>query len=139
VDILIEMHWYARPESDDRRRWLRAYSHFAETPRHLVVELNPAGNDYVAHATHADEISSECRRVLLAVLADASEPLTQRQLLAHWPQDSAKPDLGTICRALKRLLDQGLIQREGTGRKNDLYRYWLMEARSGSEDGVANG
>ena len=73
------------------------------------------------------------------MLADASEPLTQRQLLAHWPQDSAKPDLGTICRALKRLLDQGLIQREGTGRKNDLYRYWLMEARSGSEDGVANG
>jgi hypothetical protein len=50
VDLLIEMHWYASPESDDRRRWLRAYSRFAETPRHLVLELSPAGNDYRAHA-----------------------------------------------------------------------------------------
>jgi Fe2+ or Zn2+ uptake regulation protein len=79
---------------------------------------------------------SECRRVLLAVLEGTSEPLTQRQLLTHWPEDSAKPDLGTICRALKRLLDQGLIQREGSGRKNDLYRYSLMETRSVSEGGL---
>jgi Fe2+ or Zn2+ uptake regulation protein len=99
--------------------------------------LSPAGNDYLAHATHADEIGSECRRILLAVLAEASAPLTQRQILAHWPEDSAKPDVGTICRALKRLLEQGLIQREGSGRKNDLYRYWLMEARSGSEGGFS--
>src|SRR5262249_11305358 len=36
VDILIEMHWYGKPDEDDRRRWLRAYSRHEETRRHLV-------------------------------------------------------------------------------------------------------
>jgi hypothetical protein len=136
VDIVIEMHWYARAESDDRRRWLRAYSRFEETPRHLVLELTPAGNDYLAHEADVEEIGSECRRLLLAVLEEASEPLTQRQILAHWPEDAPRPDPGTISRALKRGLDQGLIQRQGSGRKNDLYRYWLVEACSAGEEGL---
>jgi hypothetical protein len=37
-----------------------------------------------------DEIGSECRRVLLTVLAETSAPLTQRQILAHWPEHSSR-------------------------------------------------
>jgi hypothetical protein len=35
-----------RPDDEDRRRWLRAYSRHEETPRHLILELNEAGDDY---------------------------------------------------------------------------------------------
>jgi hypothetical protein len=137
VDILVEMHWYANPESDDRRRWLRAYSRFEETPRHLVLELTAAGNDYLVCAMGDAEIGSECSRVLLAVIQEAGEPLTQRQILAHWPSASHQPDLATVSRSLKRGLEQGLIQREGTGRRNDQYRYWLNDAPPGDAGSVA--
>jgi hypothetical protein len=127
VDILIEMHWYARPQSNDRRRWLRAFSRFDETPRNLVLELAPAGNDYVARAASAEALGSECRRVLFVVLAEAGEALTQHQILARWPEEAARPDQGTISRTLKRGLEQGLIQRAASGRKNDPYRYELLD------------
>jgi hypothetical protein len=138
VDIVIKMHWYASPESADRRRWLRAYSRFEETPRNLALELTPAGTDYVAWPANAEALGLECRRLLLAVLAKASEPPTQRQLLAHWPEEAARPDQGTLSRSLKRALEQGLIQRQGTGRKNDQYRYSLAKPTTEGDDGLGH-
>src|SRR5205807_6350992 len=92
---------------------------------------------YLARETHDEEVWSECWRVLVAVLEAASEPLTQRQMLSHWPEDARTPDIGTISRGLKRGLDQGLMQREGTGRKNDQYRYWLVESPADGAAGLA--
>jgi AAA domain-containing protein len=50
ADILIEMHWQGEPSETDRRRRLYAWSRHEETPRQLVIELNPAGTDYEALA-----------------------------------------------------------------------------------------
>jgi hypothetical protein len=60
-----------------------------------------------------------------APLHDAFEHLTQQQIRDQWPEDFPKPDQGTISRELHRGLEQGLILRQGSGRKNDPYRYWL--------------
>jgi hypothetical protein len=137
VDILIEMHWYASPDSDDRRRWLRAYSRHEETRRHLVLELTAGGDDYLAREALHDEAWSESWRLLFVVLGEASEPLTQQQILAHWPGDFRKPDLATVSRGLKRGLEQGRIRREGTGRRNEPYRYALLAEESDRESGAA--
>jgi hypothetical protein len=130
VDILIEMSWYAPDDAEDRRRWLRSYSRHDETRRHLLMELTPAGDDYLLHERLDDATLAESRRVLRLVLEDADERLTQKLILEQWPEDFKKPDRTTIVRALQRGMEEGDILRRGGGRQNDPYRYWL----AGMED-----
>ncbi|HEV3083714.1 MAG TPA: AAA family ATPase [Gemmataceae bacterium] len=127
VDIALEMHWYDKREQVDRRRWLRAYSRHEETPRNLVVELTAAGDDYVVHDGADDPACVEGWQALCLVLQDASERLTQRQILEQWPDDFPRPDQATVSRALKRGMDKGLVHQQGSGRKNDPFRYWLPD------------
>src|SRR5205807_8849391 len=72
-----------------------------------------------------EEPASECRQVVCLVLEDAEERLAQREILEEWPEDFRKPDLGTLSRTLGRCVEQEQVRRQGTGRKNDPYRYWL--------------
>jgi len=125
VDILIEMHWYGKADEDDRRRWLRAYSRYEETRPGLVLELTPGGDDYLVHDIPVDAAGSAVWQVLSLVLQDACERLTQRQILEQWPEDFPRPDQATIWRALKRGAEQGLILKQGTGLRNNTFRYWL--------------
>jgi hypothetical protein len=127
ADILIEMNWFGKPDEDDRRRWLRAYSRHEETRRHLVLELTADGTDYLAHTAAADAVATETSQVLVMVLEDATERLTMREILQEWPEDFPKPDVTTIARGLKRGLEEGVLRRQGTGRRNDPYRYWLPD------------
>jgi hypothetical protein len=127
VDILVEMHWYAKADVPDRRRWLRSYSRHAETPRNLIVELTAAGDGYIAHDPADEDAWAGSWQVLCLVLQDATERLTQRQVLEQWPDDFPRPDQGTISRGLKRGVEQGLIRQQGSGRKSDPYRYWLPD------------
>jgi AAA domain len=127
ADILIEMNWYGRPEDDDRRRWLHAYSRHQETRKHLIIELTEAGDDYRVHTAPPTGESIETWQVLRAVLQDADQPLTQREILREWPEDFAKPNVGTISRGLKRGQQQGLIRQRGAGSKREPFRYWLPE------------
>ncbi|MCI0737781.1 MAG: helicase RepA family protein, partial [Gemmataceae bacterium] len=46
VDIFLEMS-QPRGDADSRRRIVRGYSRFQETPRQLLLELNDAGDDYL--------------------------------------------------------------------------------------------
>ncbi|TMQ33552.1 MAG: hypothetical protein E6K70_12500 [Planctomycetota bacterium] len=125
VDTVIEMTWYGHADEADRRRWLRAYSRYEETRRHLIVELTADGIDYLTHDPAGLEAGAECWEVLHQVLEDASERLTKRQIREEWPEDFRKPDIGTLSRTLQRAVEQGKVRRDGTGRKNDPRRYWL--------------
>jgi hypothetical protein len=51
--------------------------------------------------------------------------MTQKDILSDWPEDFAKPNQTTLSRALRRGVEQGLVLRQGTGQKNDPYKYWL--------------
>jgi hypothetical protein len=125
ADILLEMQHFGRPSDDDRRRHLRAYSRHEETPRHVVIELSADGTDYLCHGDGAEEEFSHSWRLLRSLLEDALHKLTQRELLEQWPTHLPKPTEVTVWRWLERALSQGQVLREGTGRKNDPYRYWL--------------
>ena len=63
------------------------------------------------------------------ILEDMPVPLTQRQILDHWPDDFKKPDKTTIARLLQRSVTQGLLSRTGTGFRNDAYCYELEDKR----------
>jgi hypothetical protein len=125
VDILVEMHWFARSSEQDRRRRLLAFSRFEETPRQLVMELNAQGTDYLAHGDFQDEEFTRGWKQLRAVLEDADRKLTRREILADWPADFDPVNQVSLWRWLEQAVSRGLVLSEGTGRKNSPFRYWL--------------
>jgi hypothetical protein len=125
VDILVEMGWYGHPAEDDRRRRLLAYSRHEETPRRLVIELTADGGDYRSHGDFAADEFDQGWEVLRGVLEDAHQKLTRREVRESWPQDYAAPDEATLWRWLDRAVAEGRVQRDGSGRRNEPYRYWL--------------
>ena len=125
VDIIVEMDWYGQPFEDDRRRRLSAWSRHEQTPRRMLIELNAQGTDYLLLGDHTDECIDPNHDVLYVVLEDASNKLTQKEIYAAWPQDYAKPPEKTLWRWLDRGVQDGRILREGTGRRNEPFQYWL--------------
>ena len=124
VDINIEMTAYAPADAADRRR-LRAASRFEETPVVRVLALTEEGTDYLVLAEGEEEDFGPGWDALEAVLAGARRKLTRQQILEEWHDDLPVPQAKTLWRWLGRAVEQGLVHRSGTGRKNDPYLYWL--------------
>jgi hypothetical protein len=125
ADILVEMGWHGHPGDDDRRRRLQAYSRHRETPRRLVVELTEDGTDYLARGDFREDEFDQGWEVLRGVLEDAHQKLTRREILKEWPQDHPPPAEQTLWRWLDRALADGRVRRDGSGRRNHPFRYWL--------------
>jgi len=127
VDILIEMGWYHRGATEDRRRRLQAWSRHDETPRQLVLELDATGTTYLTHGDFAEEAYRRSWELLRHVLAEAPGIVTHAEILAAWPSGEAKPSEATLWRWLERALADGRVRRDGAGRRNAPYCYWLTE------------
>jgi hypothetical protein len=125
VDTVVEMTWFGRSVENDRRRRLQSFSRFPETPRQLVMELNREGTDYVALGDFHEEEFLRGWEQLRAVLEDANQKLTRREVQAEWPADFEPVTHSTLWRWLDQAVGRGLVLREGTGRKNSPFRYWL--------------
>jgi hypothetical protein len=126
VDISIELR---HPGGDPltRRRRLLALSRHAETPRQLLIELNPQATDYVVLADDHEDGFQANWHVLRMVLGDAPQKLTRDDILDEWPADFDKPSINTLRKWLDRAIGRGLVTSEGSGRKADPFRYWLPE------------
>jgi hypothetical protein len=109
-----------------RRRFLALYRH-DETPRQLLLELNPEGTEYLPVPGDAEDDLQASWEPLLMVLEDAPQKLTRQDILAEWPPDFDKPNPTSLWRWLDRAVQRGLVACEGTGRKRDPFRYWLPE------------
>jgi hypothetical protein len=100
-------------------------SRYEETPRRLLIELTADGTDYLALGDYEEVEAAQRWARLRAVLERAVGKRTCQELLAAWPADDRPPSEVTLYRWLDRLAGQGLVMREGSGRKNDPQRYWL--------------
>jgi hypothetical protein len=121
VDIFLEMrHPGGNPFT--RRRKLFGWSRHEETPRHMLIELSADGERYERLADGDDDFHSHWDTIRM-LLAAATEPMTQQQLRAAWPDGLAKPHATTLWRWLDRAVELGLAVRVGTGTKTDPYRY----------------
>jgi hypothetical protein len=131
VDIIIEMHWFARAHEDDRRRRLLSFSRHDATPRRLLIELDAAGSDYAVHGDYVPDDFMENWQVLEGMFEEAHNKLSRAQILSTWPDDYPKPGAATLWRWLDRALKEGRIRRDGNGRRTKPFRYWLVgqEAR----------
>jgi hypothetical protein len=126
VDISIEMR---HPGGDPltRRRRFFALSRHAETPRQLLLELNPEATDYLPITDTREDSFQANWEQLRMVLADAPQKLTRLDILDEWPPDFDKPSAATLAQWLNRAVERALIAREGTGRKSDPFRFWLPQ------------
>jgi hypothetical protein len=126
ADVLIEMRWYRRTAEADRRRRLIALSRYEETPRQVVIELNAAGTDYLAHGSFAEEEFASHWQVLLTLLRPASRKLTRLEIYRQWPGEE-RPDPASLYRWLRRAVAAGQLRQDGRGNRQEPFRYWLAE------------
>jgi hypothetical protein len=127
VDVLMEMTLPDRADPTDRRRRLRAFARFRETPAELLIELNEAGTDYAVLAVADAATLGGCWPALSLVLTSALGKLTRAEILTAWPPNHDKPSPLTVWRCLDRGVAEGLILRDGAGTTAEPYRYWLPE------------
>jgi AAA domain-containing protein len=125
ADIVMEMGCLRRARSRDRRRRICAYSHSLETPRHLILELNADGTDYLVRSDAIGSPLAQPWPEIQYVLAHASDRLTQQTILERWPVEGDPPNRSTLSRWLKRATRQGVVCCRGSGYRGDPLRYWL--------------
>jgi hypothetical protein len=126
VEIEIEMFHVKRPRSKDRRRRLCGYSHYVETPKHLILELNTEGTDYVVRTDAQGARLVGMWPAIEIVLQNTINRLTVDEILRDWPYaDREPPSKKTLGRWLKRAVKQELVCRDGTGFRGSPHRYWL--------------
>ena len=120
VDIVLSIR---RPEGNTRPelREIHALSRFDETPPKLVIELTDHG--YVALG---EPHAVEARKAEEAILAIA--PQTEEDAVA---QDdlikASEVKRSTGQRAIQRLIQDEKLDRVGSGKRGDPYRFWTPE------------
>jgi hypothetical protein len=125
VDVLMELSIRRGAAPDDRVRRLLAWSRFEQTTRERLIELSPDGLDYRVCEAANDEPFELGWSVIESLFQEKSgQKLSRKQLYEDWPQHR-KPDKVTIWRWLDRAVSLRRLCQEGSGRRQDPYRYWL--------------
>jgi hypothetical protein len=127
ADVLAELDGPRPGCAGGRRRLLRAVSRFEETPAERLIELSPDGADYAVVTDVGSEEFIGGWVVLRTVMEDASGKLTRRDVLSQWPENHVKPSPQAVWTWLERAVAAGLVARDGAGRRNAPFRYWLPE------------
>ena len=113
----------------DTVRELHALSRFSETPDLLVIELTAEG--YVAHGSRTDAQATLVREAVLTALRGVpagGRTLALDDLLMLLPMDLNRRT--AVQHALKDLVSEGAVVKEGRGVKGDPHRYRLAEIHS---------
>jgi hypothetical protein len=124
ADILLEMRRCPKATDDDRRRRLYGFSRYEETPRELMIELTADGTDYVSLGTFQEGEFAAGWKVLKQLLETAPRKLTRSEIIRRWPPAVAA-DPASVHRWLNHAVTCGLVCRDGRGRRNHPFRYWL--------------
>jgi hypothetical protein len=126
VDVSIDMR---QPGGDPLARCRRLYtlSRHAVTPRQLTMELDEPGTTYHLVKDPEEEKVVDHWEPIHLVLLDAPQKLTRQDIIDEWPPDFEVPEATTVWRLLENAVAQGQLLREGSGRKSDPFRYWLLE------------
>lgn len=128
IDIIMEMYRIGHFGDGDCRRLLFGLSRHDETPIRMLVELDTERGHYVRCADQIEDEFIGGWPVLRVVLEDATQKLTRIGVMQEWPSDFPKPSPVVLWRWLDRAVAEGLILRDGLGRKNRPFRYWLPGA-----------
>lgn len=123
ADIIVEMRPMNPRNGQDRRRRLRAYSRYIETPPTWVIELTADGTDYTSLGPDGAPEFEIAWPMLRQILENAPGPLTREEILRQWPENSARPPKSTLCRWLARLIREGEVLSDGVGTTKEPHRF----------------
>jgi hypothetical protein len=115
-------------------RGLIGLSRHPATPRRLVYELDPATGVFTTVGDPQAERFRDNWVYLRAVLAPRKSAATHHELLMDWTADREKPPASVLYEWLNRAAEDKLVRRQGTGRRNDPYRYRLPNADDAYRD-----
>jgi len=121
VDIIVELRRFCAESSDDRRRTLRCYSRFDESPPEVVVELGDDG--YRTIGSKGDASRNDRQQVIDDILTEDSWK-TAATVRDEWPEGAIpKPSKRTVQLDLTHGAENDRWLRQGNGVRNDPYTY----------------
>ena len=110
VDITMELDYYLSHDEGNRRRILRGYSRFEETPAAHVIEWTEDGSDYLGHGPLAQVRFLENWARIEQILKASVDPLTIDEILERWPADSPFVDRTTVWRWLRKAISCKFVE-----------------------------
>jgi DNA-binding transcriptional ArsR family regulator len=115
VDVVVELERPSRTlQLGNQARVLRAVSRFSSTPEELYIELGEYGFSAIESP---EQVKTDAERArLLEALEERGEAVTSDQL-----GDELELAKRAVRRYLNDLLEQGLVTRDGAGKKSDPY------------------
>jgi hypothetical protein len=123
VDIMAELWRFDPNRNENRRRILKGYSRWDETPHELVIELAEDGKNYMAQGSRADVGSRDMVGIIENLLPAEAPGWTAHEIREQWPSEPKPWEPG-----LREELHLGAAnnrwQRAGTGKRGDGFRYW---------------
>jgi hypothetical protein len=137
VDIISEL-WRFDPDDDtSRRRVLKAFSRWDETPHEMVLDLAPDGMSYKAEGTKAEVGANDIAQPIECLLPGKPPGWTADEIRDRWPA-AEKPSERSIREELHNGAASGRWHRVGTGKKGDGFRYWRepKQGENGNENGT---
>ncbi|MFL5339105.1 MAG: AAA family ATPase [Gemmataceae bacterium] len=124
MDILIQMDGSPNEAAHPNRRWLRARGRIDGVVAERLIELNAEHTDYQAVDAAVEDFTDGIG-VIEWVLRDAFEKYDRKDILDNWPEMRDKPHPTSLWRWLEQAVGEGRIHRDGEGRPNKPFRYWL--------------
>lgn len=121
ADALIELEYMGDDAPGNQRRLVAVSRWAGATPDVLVVDHNPRNGTWRVVGEATDRASAEHVGVaekLLDAMPGEAPGATEEELVELLEADRRK-----LHAPLKKLLDQGLVERNGEGKKGNPYRY----------------
>ncbi len=120
VDIVISLR-RAVGHHSSAVRCLRCISRFPDTPEDLAIELTKCG--YRALGSAKEVSARRLEDAVLAVLPAVEADAVTSQMIREATRAAREP----VSLALKRLMAEGRVSRNGLGKSGHPYRYWSNE------------
>jgi hypothetical protein len=127
VDINLELRRCGPIYPDDGRRRLSARSRLAETPARIYYHWDQTTGTFSMTDEPDGVPTRETWSILKAILSNHQRAATHHELLADWPEDYPKPSVRVLYEWLQRAAEEKLVNRSGTGRRNDPYRFQVAK------------
>ncbi|GMV25138.1 MAG: hypothetical protein AMXMBFR58_11690 [Phycisphaerae bacterium] len=119
VDVILEFRRYASEDSKDRRRVLRSFSRFEETPQEVVLEFGDEG--YVFLGERPAVAEEDKLGVISQILSASDMPMRPEGVREQWPEP--KPGKRAVEVLLKKGAEQKRWERAGEGTKAHPFVY----------------
>jgi hypothetical protein len=129
ADVILELRRAKADDPQNRQRLLNGYGRWANVLEEVVIELAPDGSGYSAHGDRVQAEKENTLEIVLNLLPPQAPGLTTDQILDGWPKEP-RPRRALLLSLLREAVGKTL-ERGGTGRKGNPYRYWRCK-KSGS-------